>query len=696
MKDSPTALGQPPTVRVERKLSASTPEPGPRRLHARFPLYGRWVRFSVTGWAAPPADAPWRRSWLELARPFPFCHVQQAGLTPTFVGVAATDPTLGRHFVLELLGGGWCWRELIRAHTLILLDHNQAPRVFYGARLRPHPGMVDTLTHHVLPAAQAALQSRVESEKQRQAAASALAKRKATQGPCSSWDLRSSLPEAVAAIERGGCQVFVRGALEQSEAAALAGDLAAGHLWQPARHGDLLLEISANGPVAILERPDPAAARALAAFAAGYCRQVVIADLHLGRQDRDTFGGAKLPALLDLLDEVIAQRSVLVLNGDFLELMHERYGEIKRSYAEIFERLPRVRRVIYVAGNHDDDILQETIKETRRACRRVAGKNAFAEVTLGLCDEWLLSALPGHGLVPHRRRWLALVRDPRLQPALVEILKTRRGSFRLSRGFREEAVAFQRRGMRGTPDERPQWHIDEHVVHLPDPAGALLRLMADRRQRLDRVITADWGGRVEIVRHYWHPGSGCHFEHGHFAVPSCHGSRLGRHVSVAAGWAKRLGFTGIEEFFEERIGGLLRAIYPHDVARECRRFIQRTQAVGQALRALAGRGDDFTIVCSHTHEPVCCGSGPVHHFLQALTGGRYANTGAWSSRLRRRQGGATSAEWLEIEATGQVVLRRIDLSERDPLLEPTAWTAGREPRACRPAAATWGAPASVG
>lgn len=149
-------------------------------------------------------------------------------------------------------------------------------------------------------------------------------------------------------------------------------------------------------------------------------------------------------------------------------------------------------------------------------------------------------------------------------------------------------------------------------------------------------------------------GAAGYCEHGHFAVPECQGNRLGRAVGVAAGWGKRAGLRQVEHWFEERLGGWLRAIHPFDILRQIRQFTERQLAVATALSRLGGSARPPTIVCSHTHEVAAVGVGPVHASLHAATGATYANTGAWSSRFRLKRSGDTRVEWLEVGAQQEV------------------------------------------
>jgi hypothetical protein len=154
---------------------------------------------------------------------------------------------------------------------------------------------------------------------------------------------------------------------------------------------------------------------------------VVVSDLHLGLPHRDTFGPAKARAFTTLLDRVVERRSVLVLNGDFLELLHERYGAIRHAYPEIFSRLARVRRLVYVAGNHDADILRDRIKQTRRAVQRIALRHVYGEVRPGLDGEFWLEPRGGARRIRLARGWIRLLRDAAVRATLMELIRHRQG-----------------------------------------------------------------------------------------------------------------------------------------------------------------------------------------------------------------------------------------------------------------------------
>jgi UDP-2,3-diacylglucosamine pyrophosphatase LpxH len=593
-------------------------------------------------------------------------HIQQVGEKPTYVGVACADVDLGRAFTRELLCGGRLWPELRRHHLLFVVTEF-AVEVWVGESMKDSSQLSEIATRSVLGRARRARDESMAMEERRKTALGELWRFRGTGVLRPAWRQASLAGTAVAVEVVGDRCLAVYGDLAQTEAEHLVRDLIQKSAWSPLAMGHTSIEcrrkslrINCTRPVSLDRK------LTLRRVVEGFLRTVVISDLHLGVKGRDTFGGLKECALVALLDRVIEQRSTLVLNGDFLELLHEPYGAIKRSYPRVFARLRRVRRVIYVAGNHDEDILRERTKEVRRWARHKARRRAYATV------RWDAAGVPvveiGNSAslpIPRPEAWRSLLGQPAVADWIREVLVDRRGCIWLSSGLSGEGVAFERRGPRGSSAERPTWYLDEALLKEADPAGYLLKLVADRRQRLDRVIRRDWGPCVQIGPFYWDEARGQYFEHGHAAIPFCNGSKLGRRVSVMSGVLKRWGVTQIEHFFEERIGRWVRAVYPWGRVREIRQFAERTLAVAQWLsRGEQPRGP-LSILCGHTHEAANVTAEPVHAITKALTGVSYGNTGAWSSRLRLSQAGETRAEWLEIDAVGRSLVRSVDVGSED-------------------------------
>lgn len=647
-----------PMMTSQHQSRALPPHPGTlpdsQRLEGEFDIEGHLLRLRTRYWRKPAADSRVFEHWQVRAAGAGFFHVQQTGSRPTFVGVICAHEDLGRQFVLELICGGWGWHGLRRRDVLFEVGFTEV-RACAGPDCQAAPDLAELASRQVLSRARDQVHRRKVEHRQRRAVAASLEAGSwlhARHQAATSGD--GSAAFACAAAHRDRRTVLVTGATDQSEAGALSEALARSNLWSPPLHGHLHVHFAPAGPLVALEFPAPETERRLFERVRRFSRQVVISDLHLGVPPRDTFGTAKGRVLAALLRQVIRDQSTLVLNGDFLELLHERYGEIRRAYPAVFSLLPRVRRLLYLAGNHDDHILRENIKITRRSTRKLAARHAYGRVVLEAADAARPVGLrPGEG-VRRARDWTRLLSHPELLPTLRELVWRRGGTLWLSHGFPQEGVAFRRLGPRDTDAEQPQWYFDEELLDHPDAVAHLRKLLADRRQHLDDVLRRDWGEHLQILRYCWNPERGLYSEHGHFAVPECHGNRLGRAVGMAAGLGKRVGLRQIEHWFEERLGGWLRAIHPFDVVRQIRQFAERQLAVATALRDLGGGACPPTIICSHTHEVAAVAQGPVHAFLQAATGATYANTGAWSSRFRLKRSGETRVEWLEVDAPNHV------------------------------------------
>jgi len=643
-----------PSLQRNRRADANgrSWSPEPEALMGEFNIEGHHLRLSTRYWRKPDVDSRLFEGWRAKVADATFFHVQQTGSRPTFVGIVCHDEELGRQFTLELLCGGWGWHALRRRHVLFEVGSTQV-HAHEGPRCLAAPDLADLAASQVLPRARDHAHRRKTECRQQRAVAASLATDPWLHARHQAVDLFGDLA-ACAVARREGKAVLVTGATNPEEAGSLAEALTQTSVWLPATHGHLHVHFGTADLEVTLASSHRETERRLHQFIRRFSRHVVISDLHLGVPPRDTFGPAKGQVLAALVRRVIRDRSTLVLNGDFLELLHERYGEIRRAYPEVFDLLPRVRRLLYLAGNHDDGILRENIKQTRRSTRNLAVRHAYGRVRLAAPEVVRTIALyPGDG-VRRAADWTRFLSAPGLLPTLREIVWQRGGTIWLSRGFAGEGVAFRRLGPRDTDAEQPQWYFDESLLDHSDGVARLRKLLADRRQHLDDVLRRDWGDHLQILRYYWNSGRGLYFEHGHFAVPECHGNRFGRAVGVAAGFGKRAGWRQIEHWFEERLGGWLRRIHPFDVVRQVRQFAERQLAVATALSRLGGSARRPTIICSHTHEVAAVGSGPVHAFLHAATGATYANTGAWSSRFRLRRSGDTRVEWLEVSATNRV------------------------------------------
>lgn len=107
---------------------------------------------------------------------------------------------------------------------------------------------------------------------------------------------------------------------------------------------------------------------------------------------------------------------------DLSDAMLARAERRLHRYPEVFGLLPSVRRLRYVAGNHDDGILRENSKQTRRATRSLAARQVYAQVWIHAQIRARPVPLRADHWVRRASEWNRLLAHPDLLPILREIL----------------------------------------------------------------------------------------------------------------------------------------------------------------------------------------------------------------------------------------------------------------------------------
>lgn len=79
----------------------------------------------------------------------------------------------------------------------------------------------------------------------------------------------------------------------------------------------------------------------------------VISDVHLSGEKEAGMDPGKYQQLLDFLDAVAREGRTLVINGDFIELNLEK-SELFNHLRTVYAKLRKIKRVIYLRGNHDE------------------------------------------------------------------------------------------------------------------------------------------------------------------------------------------------------------------------------------------------------------------------------------------------------------------------------------------------------
>lgn len=140
---------------------------------------------------------------------------------------------------------------------------------------------------------------------------------------------------------------------------------------------------------------DPASIEKLRRTIKELMKYYVISDLHLADLSRadNFYSPGKHRLLLSHIDKIIEERATLIINGDLFELWQAKASAILASYPEILERLRKVRRIVYVIGNHDESVPNhKLVEEIRAAMGNVEFKRYFVDVDAGLYFE--------HGNIP--------------------------------------------------------------------------------------------------------------------------------------------------------------------------------------------------------------------------------------------------------------------------------------------------------
>ncbi len=167
-----------------------------------------------------------------------------------------------------------------------------------------------------------------------------------------------------------------------------------------------------------------------------YC----ISDLHLGnRGEADDFTGeVYLKHFLNLVGE----NDLLVLNGDILELRQFSLEEIIDAYEDLLSRLFLNRKVVYVVGNHDIEMLGREFYGVKVVSEFMIGNMIFIH---GHQFDWLNNK--------HRwmvdwalrfLRWLEEKIDPNIETKLEKLLKYGRWAD-TDKKYKKMAFEFGRR-----------------------------------------------------------------------------------------------------------------------------------------------------------------------------------------------------------------------------------------------------------
>ncbi len=377
----------------------------------------------------------------------------------------------------------------------------------------------------------------------------------------------------------------------------------------------------------------------LRGFIDGFRRCYYISDLHLATKGpEDNFGEGKEEDMLALLDEVIRCRSTLFINGDLLDLWKAKYSKIRDAYPRLFEKLKNVRRVIYIAGNHDEAILQEKYHTADITALALAQSGQLSG-----CVEYdgVSKAFIRRGEGAANDKLLKLLNDVRQIPTMQKLIEKAESMretndnslpastvrFRLSSDFSLKGFIYDEGS--GT------FYVDEKVLTENDASGILFGMINDSLQELGECITSEFHN-IQIRPYYLDWRMGIFVQHGHQAdVPNYH-SRVGRFITAALGLIERAHRGTLPRSFEQDIEGMgvfPQALFPDMFWPELK-YLQRNIGLCNMLKwYIAARDNEGCavpiIISGHTHEEQMYGG--LSWAYHVMTGGGWApNTGSWS------------------------------------------------------------------
>jgi phosphatidylserine/phosphatidylglycerophosphate/cardiolipin synthase-like enzyme len=523
---------------------------------------------------------------------------QQIGLSPvTFLGVLGETSPLTEAFHRQLILSGVGWKHMV-SHHLLYVVKGETVEVFFDNQTEPDDKQSRKATE-LLASVREELARAQQGSKQRR---TLFTKLRGLTFFNRLLEKPNREKPALASVVLPHGRLVLAGVVEAVEAENIVAALRKRWAGSWDSLGNIFLSVTGKGVSVIAERPESKALAELQNAAEGMLTVVNFSDTHMADKGRDdNFGSMKEADLLQLIARAAERGSLLIINGDFLELWKTKYGRIRRNYEELFAALRQARRVIYVSGNHDEDILDEFSQKHRRKLVETAKANLLPQDSPQQADfRNLIAACPGfEGKV-----------------------------VRLSCGFPEAGLAR----------ENGAWYADAGILEIALHQGSaaaiqrLTKLKEDWEQHLSEMVAQDLG--AEIVQYYLDEPRGLYFEHGHISDPFNYQSRSGRIMAYWVGVLERLGWTTAENDLTQlasRLGKWL----PIAGLKETSLILQRVLALAGLLRKTCVRVP-LTIFFGHTHYRITPDMRGINTFTRELYQTDYVNSGAWSSMGKRQ------------------------------------------------------------
>ncbi|MFC1514750.1 SAM-dependent methyltransferase, partial [Candidatus Omnitrophota bacterium] len=615
------------------------------------PLRGNWLRNKVD-MALAYSKFDWEselgKLWKDKAGDTPMVWDDRMGLKPgkaTFAAVASEDEELGREFVKELILGGEFWKESQGRDLLFKivrhpLTGKDIVEVYEGKEARVNPKFGERATHIVLEDAKSNKellenQAAARKESLERIRAIAFFAEKIGAKVKDAID-RGTYRFGFASAEIPGTPdyIVVYGRIIQPEAEDLIKVLQGPQFESLRQSGNILIRFDKGRVVIKLGKKD------LRQIVKNFSLLVADSDDHLADKGPvDDFGEEKEMAKIKVVNAIGRLSARYVKVGDTFELWQvRRYGVIPRAYPKLFEAFRGVRRLVIVAGNHDENIDKRREIIRRMKILEQAKKKEIKLVSTR--DKELFIDIWGEAVA-------------QLPEEVREEVKASSYSVVLSEGFEEEGIAWD------AGDNA--YYVDKDILKIArekrnKAVSRLEDLIKGIRKSLPEDIQVDLGGadKVEVVSYYWDAARGLCFQHGHRGDSRNYKTPFGKGVTFVGALMEYGIYKDVEhfllkagDFLKRNVGGIfVSGLLVSGVLNYAARVI----VLARFLRWYMKRKEQniwITIIFGHTHEQIAVPTpeqmvrsvrgelDPINLLLREFVPfARYGNTGSWSKSLQ--------------------------------------------------------------
>ncbi|NQU73776.1 MAG: hypothetical protein HQ547_03590, partial [Candidatus Omnitrophica bacterium] len=543
-------------------------------------------------------DSKLGRRWMKKAAGKLLPPRQIGLLEPiTYLGVIgnARYPQLSARFIRELILTGILWQENLKKDILVDVSRrNPCPRVYTGKRLKENV-VLNERVQFVWQKVREDLHKLREEDKSKEESVKRVEKIAFFQQHFAQLEIAENKyafsSQKVEAAEAGLRDKFVAvcGEIEQQEAQELTKAFNQHRPDSLRKLGHTIIILKQNQITIESENSKKQAEGDILSFIKGFLTFFFISDIHLGSGSNKE---EDLIAIAQLIDKL---KAALKANGDFIDLWRKKFGRIKRTHQKLFAAFKPVRRIDYVAGNHDTDILKRIINDRRSGVVLIAKANQLSS---------------NDKRYTHLNKIIAGLEKEGKKFRVDE-------KFILSSGFKQEGIA----------KEGWVYYIDKSIFKLYKGREdqRLWQLYNDIQQCLTEEVKRSLGN-AQIMEYFLDRSRRIFAEHGHNVDPDNYQTLLGhsndpytyrallaRTVVWLIGKLEYV-WVNVEYDLNKVKDKVLKKLFPRFFARrEVVKPFVRIYCLGEELKKL--NNQEWIILYGHTHRAVAVGEGPINALL---------------------------------------------------------------------------------